>query len=93
MPQQFQTVVKPADGNGILSQQIKETVLEVFNKLQEDPKNNLLAFAKKYPRDFYAIAAKLLPTEIKADLQRTGKIILEIKWVQRMDPLPVVKRA
>ena len=43
---------------------VKQTVLEVFNEIQSDPKNNLLAFAKKYPRDFYQLAAKLIPTEV-----------------------------
>lgn len=51
-----------------LTKTVKETVLQVFNQLQEDDKNNLSAFAEKYPRDFYAIAAKLIPTEINAKL-------------------------
>lgn len=58
-----------------LTSTVKETVLKVFNELQESPKNNLTAFAEKYPRDFYAIAAKLIPTEINAKL---NKIQLEI---------------
>jgi hypothetical protein len=47
---------------------VKETVLSVFNDLQEDPRHSLTAFAKKYPRDFYNIAAKLIPTEIKGTM-------------------------
>jgi hypothetical protein len=47
-----------------LTKTVKETVLSVFNKLQDDPKNNLTKFAEKYPRDFYNIAAKLIPTEL-----------------------------
>lgn len=43
---------------------IKESVLAVFQELQKDPKQNLKAFAKKYPRDFHNICAKLIPTEI-----------------------------
>ena len=58
-----------------LTSTVKETVLKVFNDLQEDEKNNLQAFAVKYPRDFYQIAAKLIPTEINAKL---NKIQLEI---------------
>lgn len=56
---------------------VKETVLDVFNKIQEDPDNNLQQFAKKYPRDFYQIAAKLIPTEITGTLKTTltAKII------------------
>lgn len=58
-----------------LTSTVKETVLRVFNELQEDEKNNLTSFARTYPRDFYAIAAKLIPTEINAKL---NKIQLEI---------------
>lgn len=51
-----------------LTKTVKETVLAVFTDLQSDPKHSLKAFARKYPRDFYNIAAKLIPTEIKADV-------------------------
>lgn len=51
---------------------VKETVLNVFNELQEDAEHNLKAFAKENPRDFYQIAAKLIPTEL------TGKLDGEI---------------
>jgi hypothetical protein len=50
---------------------VKETVLEVFNKIQDDPKVNLEQFAKKFPRDFYQIAAKLIPTEITGTIKTT----------------------
>lgn len=67
---------KPGVKNKLTST-VKETVLFVFNSLQNDEKHNLEAFAKKFPRDFYNIAAKLIPTEIKADL-RVTKTTLEI---------------
>lgn len=54
-----------------ITKTVKETVLDVFNKIQEDPKVNLEQFAKKYPRDFYMIAAKLIPTEITGTLKTT----------------------
>lgn len=58
---------------------VKETVLSVFNELQSDPKVNLLEFGRTNPRDFYAIAAKLIPTEIKGAVDLTGikSIIIE----------------
>lgn len=56
-----------------LTKTVKETVLSVFLDLQNDPKTSLTAFAKKFPRDFHNIAAKLIPTEI------SGKIDNEIK--------------
>jgi hypothetical protein len=55
---------KPKGAKNRLTRTVKETILEVFNIMQDDPKGNLLAFAKRYPRDFYAIAARLIPTEV-----------------------------
>lgn len=48
---------------------VKETVLNVFNELQEDPKTELKQFAKEFPREFHAIAAKLIPTEVNANIE------------------------
>lgn len=60
-----------------ITRTVKETVLEVFNKIQDDPKVNLEQFAKKYPRDFYAIAAKLIPTEITGTIKTTLRAKIE----------------
>lgn len=60
-----------------LTKTVKETVLEVFNKLQDDPKANLEQFAKKYPREFYQIAAKLIPTEITGNIKTTLRAKIE----------------
>ena len=62
---------RPKGSTNKLTRTVKETVLEVFNLLQDDPKHDLLAFAKKHPRDFYAISAKLIPTEMKAQVETT----------------------
>jgi len=67
---------KPKGAVNHLTRTVKEAVLIAFNELQEDDENNLLAFAKKNPRDFYAIAAKLIPTDIKAEVK--SKILVEI---------------
>jgi hypothetical protein len=56
-----------------LTKTVKDTVLEVFNELQNDPEHDLMAFGKKYPKDFYIIASKLIPTEVNANL--TTKVI------------------
>ena len=48
---------------------VKETVLNVFNELQDDPKTELKQFAKEFPREFHAIAAKLIPTEVSANIE------------------------
>lgn len=68
---------KPKGAVNKLTRTVKSTVLAVFNNLQEDPKHSLEAFAKKYPRDFYQIAAKLIPTEIKGDFNVNKPIIID----------------
>lgn len=57
---------RPHGSTNHLTKTVKSTVLTVFNQLQKDPKHNLLKFAKRYPRDFYQIAAKLIPQEVNA---------------------------
>lgn len=56
-----------------LTKTVKERVLEVFNELQDDPKANMLNWAKEEPTEFYKIAAKLIPADINAKVD--GKII------------------
>ena len=68
---------KPKGAVSHLTKTVKETVLEVFNKLQADPVHDLAAFAKKNPRDFYAIAAKLIPTEVKATVE-TERVVVNL---------------
>lgn len=69
---------KPKGAVNHLTKTVKETVLAVFNEIQSDPEVKLTAFAKKYPRDFYAIAAKLIPTEVSGHISAT---VTEIKLV------------
>lgn len=61
-----------------LTTTVKQHVLDVFNDLQADKKHNLKAFARKHPRDFYTIAAKLIPTEIKGSASKV-KISVSVK--------------
>lgn len=53
-----------------LSKSVRDTVLAVFNELQNDPDHSLEAFAKKEPAEFYRIAAKLIPTEITGTVKQ-----------------------
>jgi hypothetical protein len=62
---------KPKGALNKTTKTVKETVLFVFNDIQSDPKVNLTAFAKKNPKEFYAIAAKLIPTEVKGTVEAT----------------------
>ena len=68
---------RPVGSTNHLTRTVKETVLAVFNEIQDDPQVKLSAFAKKYPRDFYQIAAKLIPTEVKATIE-TEKVSLSL---------------
>ena len=52
-----------------ITRTVKETVLAVFNKLQEDPVANLEAWAKTEPTEFYKISSKLIPTEVNAQVE------------------------
>jgi hypothetical protein len=67
---------KPKGATNHLTRTVKETVLSVFNELQQDQKHSLKQFAKEHPRDFYAIAAKLIPTEITGSVKSVVKVKL-----------------
>jgi len=64
-----------------LMRSVREVVLDTFNKLQADPQHNLESFAKKSPKEFYLIAAKLIPTEIQAKVEQlpSPQIILNVE--------------
>ena len=47
---------------------VREVVLSTFHKIQSNPDVNLEQFAIDNPKEFYQIAAKLIPTEIKAEV-------------------------
>lgn len=63
---------RPLGAQNKFTKTVKETVLSVFQELQEDPRHNLKAFAKENPKEFYNIAAKLIPTEMSGGLKLTG---------------------
>lgn len=69
---------KPKGAKNKITKSVKEMVKAAFDELQNDKKANLVAWAKKNPRDFYTIAAKLIPTELDANIQTaTIKIVRE----------------
>jgi hypothetical protein len=65
----------------------RESVEEVFNILQKDPKHSLLAFARNFPRDYYAIWAKLLPTSTKIDVNSSEGIRIFLQPDQGCRPI------
>lgn len=67
---------RPKGTKNKLTKTVKEMVKATFDELQGDPKANMLAFAKKYPRDFYNIAAKLIPTEVDSTIK--GETIIKV---------------
>lgn len=66
----------PGRGPSKLNRTVKETVLGVFLKLQDDKEaaHTLENWAKLNPSLFYPIAAKLIPTEITSTLRRVIKV-------------------
>lgn len=66
---------RPVGAVNKLTRTVRDTVLEVFNELQGDPDVKLSAWAKSEPTEFYKIAAKLIPTEIKG----TVKNVITVK--------------
>jgi hypothetical protein len=47
---------------------VKEAVLNAFLELQKSSKHNIVAFGQRYPRDFYNIASRLIPTEVRQEI-------------------------
>lgn len=57
-----------------LTTTVKEKVMETFDRLQDHDKANLYDWATENPTEFYKIAAKLIPTEMKAQVETTVKL-------------------
>jgi len=77
---------KPGTLN-VFTRTVKEVVLETFNKLQEDPATNLESFARKFPKDFHAIAAKLIPAAIHAEISAPAGIQIIYKSADECKPI------
>ena len=61
-----------------LTRTVKEALLLAFNELQNDKKANLISWGKENPSAFYQVAAKLIPTEISANIEKvTVKVVRE----------------
>lgn len=67
---------KPKGAKNKLTKSVRETVLEVFNKLQEnDNPASLSNWSEVNPTEFYKIAAKLIPTEVKATIETEKAVV------------------
>lgn len=69
MPFQKGNKGKPKGATNLITRTVKETVLAAFNDLQNDPKANILNWGLDNPTEFYKIAAKLIPTEVNANVE------------------------
>jgi len=57
------------------TREFKELIQITMMELQEDKRANLLTWAKENTTEFYKIASKLIPTEMKNDVTLTDNTI------------------
>lgn len=74
----FEKGNKAASNRGAnkITRTVKETVLDVFNRLQLHETANLEAWGEQNPTEFYKIASKLIPTEITGTVKETIEVNL-----------------
>lgn len=59
-----------------LTATVRSLIEHTLNELQDDPKANLLAWAKRNPGQFYQLASKLIPVEVRGDI--SGGITIQL---------------
>lgn len=61
---------KPAGATNHVTRSVKEVIAKAVQDAQADPKHpaNVANFSKEFPREFWQVAAKLIPEEIRAAL-------------------------
>lgn len=64
---------RPKGSTNKVTKTVKEVVLAAFNELQEHPTSNILSWGINNPKDFYNVAAKLIPTEVSATVETIEK--------------------
>lgn len=69
---------KPKGVKNKLTTSVKEAFKIAFDELQGDDQHKLSEWAKSNPTEFYKLASKLIPTEIKGeDGKELIKIVIE----------------
>lgn len=58
---------RPVGATNKTTKLVKEVFAEVFEKMQDEPDVNLLAWGKDNPTEFYKIASKLIPIQLGSD--------------------------
>lgn len=66
-----------------ITKTVREAFLYAFNELQKDPKKNLVTWGKRSPTAFYMLASKLIPVELKAEVNAT---IIEVPIINIIEP-------
>ena len=81
----FEKGNKAASNRGAnkITRTVKETVLEVFDRLQLHETANLETWGLQNTTEFYKIAAKLIPTEIKGEVAVIEKKLPS--WIENED--------
>lgn len=75
---------KPKGAKNKVTKTFKELLQNAVDALQDDPKANMVKWAKENPTEFYRIAAKLIPTEVNANIDgeigiRTWQVVPKSK--------------
>lgn len=75
---------KPKGAKNKVTKTFKELLQNAVDALQDDPKANMVKWAKDNPTEFYKIAAKLIPTEVNANIDgeigiRTWQVVPKSK--------------
>lgn len=65
---------KPKGAKNKVTKTFKELLQNAVDALQDDPKANMVKWAKDNPTEFYKIAAKLIPTELQGSVETNGII-------------------
>ncbi len=69
---------KPKGAVNNLTKTFKDLLILTLEEIQADPKANLLTWAKDNPTEFYKIASKLIPTEVKAEVAPAPMVCPEL---------------
>jgi hypothetical protein len=70
---------KPKGAKNKVTKDVKEFLYDAFIKMQ-GTKENLFDWGLKNPTEFYKIVSKLIPTDVKAQVDNKGE--LEIKVIR-----------
>ena len=60
-----------------LNKTFKELVSATVDEMQGNPSTTLLSFAKAHPKEFWQIAAKLIPTELSGKIELHEPVIID----------------